>query len=64
MLLSSCGTKPTPVRQDERACIVHIFTEADAAGNSYVKAGDVVMTGWCAERFVKDLELEILRATK
>ena len=67
MLLSSCVTKPShEVRADERACLVAILLSEDVNRLSIpnVKTGDVVLTGWCAERFVRDMELEILRATK
>lgn len=62
---SGCSaTKPSLSSQDDRACLVHIFTAKDVEGAKHVKAGDAIVAGWCIERMLQDMELEILRAAK
>lgn len=56
-----CATKPLPPSPDGRGCLIHVFTAKDVDGAKHVKAGDAIVAGWCVERFIQDMELEILR---
>jgi hypothetical protein len=53
-----------PVSQDDRHCLIHVFTAKDVEGAKHVKAGDAIIAGWCMERFIQEMELEILRANR
>lgn len=66
---AGCATKPDLSRSpDGRACLVSIIDSTEAillrVKNQGVKAGDVVMTPWCAEQYGEDLTNDVYYLTR